>query len=74
MDNEHRKNRFPLIGCFQRTQFLPCNPGGFNFAEVSPGKVSHSVYVSHPEAVASLIEEAAVGSSSTGSKVAASQH
>ena len=36
-------------------------------------KGSHAVYVSHPDAVASLIEEAALGSVSTGSRTATSQ-
>jgi pimeloyl-ACP methyl ester carboxylesterase len=40
-------------------------------AKVVECKGSHSVYVSQPDAVASLIEEAAVGSVSTGSSAAA---
>ncbi|HXR17263.1 MAG TPA: alpha/beta hydrolase [Terriglobales bacterium] len=42
-------------------------------SKVVESKGSHAVYVSHPDAVASLIEEAAVGSVSTGSKAAAPQ-
>lgn len=43
-------------------------------AKVSESKGSHAVYASHPDAVASLIEEAAAGSVAAGSKVAATQH
>jgi pimeloyl-ACP methyl ester carboxylesterase len=42
-------------------------------SKVIETKGSHAVYVSHPDAVASLIEEAALGSVSTGSRAAASQ-
>ncbi len=42
-------------------------------SKVVETKGSHAVYVSHPDAVASLIEEAALGSVSTGSRAAASQ-
>jgi pimeloyl-ACP methyl ester carboxylesterase len=42
-------------------------------SKVVETKGSHAVYVSHPDAVASLIEEAALGSASTGSRAAASQ-
>jgi len=42
-------------------------------SKVVESKGSHAVYVSHPDAVASLIEEAAVGSVSTGSKAGAPQ-
>jgi pimeloyl-ACP methyl ester carboxylesterase len=42
-------------------------------SEVVETKGSHAVYVSHPDAVASLIEEAAVGSVSTGSRAAATR-
>jgi len=42
-------------------------------SKVVETKGSHAVYVSHPDAVASLIEEAALGSVSTGSRAAGSQ-
>ena len=42
-------------------------------SKVVETKGSHAVYVSHPDAVASLIEEAALGSVSTGGRAAASQ-
>jgi hypothetical protein len=42
-------------------------------SKVVETKGSHAVYVSHPDVVAFLIEEAAVGSVSTESKMAATQ-
>lgn len=42
-------------------------------SKVVETKGSHAVYVSQPEAVAAIIEEAAVGSVSTGSRAAAAQ-
>ncbi len=42
-------------------------------SKVVESKGSHAVYVSHPDAVASLIEEAAVGSASAGTRAAGGQ-
>jgi pimeloyl-ACP methyl ester carboxylesterase len=42
-------------------------------SKVVESKGSHAVYVSQPDAVASIIEEAAAGSASTGSRAAATQ-
>ena len=71
-----RKSKPSCCLVFTEDQMIP--PGAQRAMSKRAGskvvetKRSHAVYVSQPEAVASLIEEAAIGSASTG-KAAASQ-